>query len=47
MKLLTQISEDVLDSPTFKCNVGLQFVDVIARNVQFPIRKYLVDFMDA
>lgn len=45
MNLLTQISEDVLDGPTFKCNVGLQFIDVISKNVQFPIRHYLVDFM--
>ncbi|KAK6619977.1 hypothetical protein RUM44_006377 [Polyplax serrata] len=44
MNLLTQISEDVLDGPTFKCNVGLQFIDVISKNVQFPIRHYLVDF---
>lgn len=47
MNLLTQISEDILDMPTFKCNVGLQFIDIIAKNVQFPIRNYLVDFMDS
>lgn len=46
MNLLTQISDDVLDGPTYKCNVGLQFIDVISKNVQFPIRKYLVDFID-
>lgn len=47
MNLLIQISEDVLDGPTYKCNVGLQFIDVISKNVQFPIRHYLVDFMDS
>ena len=47
MNLITQISEDVLENPTFKCNVGLQFIDVISKNVQFPIRHYLVDFMDS
>lgn len=47
MNLLTQISEDMLDGASFKCNVGLQFIDVIAKNVQFPIRNYLVDFMES
>lgn len=46
MNLLTQISEDVLEAPSFKCNVGLQFIDIISKNVQFPIRNYLVDFME-
>lgn len=32
-----------IDSPKFKCNVGLDFISQLAKNVQFDIHKYFYD----
>ncbi|XP_046864696.1 origin recognition complex subunit 5-like isoform X2 [Xenia sp. Carnegie-2017] len=43
---LTKISSnDVLDSPKFKCMVSLEFIKTIARQLEFDLGHYLYDFI--
>lgn len=42
LRLLIKLG-DGLDKPKYKCNVGLDCVQTIARTVSFNIRKYLID----
>ena len=42
LNLLTQ-AESGLDTPKYKCNVSLDFVRLVAKNVRFEIHKYLYD----
>ena len=42
LNLLTQ-ADNNLDLPKYKCNVGLDFIRLIAKNVRFEIYKYLYD----
>ena len=46
--LLTQVGNHCsldtgLDSPKFKCNVGLDFIRLVSKNVRFEIHNYLYD----
>ncbi|CAH1401549.1 unnamed protein product [Nezara viridula] len=43
LKLLTRIGESNLERPKFKCLVGLQCVDTVARTLGLNIQKYLLD----
>ena len=42
LNLLTQ-ADNGLDSPKYKCNVGLDFIRLVAKNVRFEVHKYLYD----
>ena len=42
LQMLTQQGED-LDLPKFKCNVSLDFIRQVAKNVRFELHKYLYD----
>ena len=42
LQLLTQSGED-LDLPKYKCNVSLDFIRQVAKNVRFELHKYLYD----
>jgi origin recognition complex subunit 5 len=37
-------SDDVLDQPKYKCNVGLDFISQMSRQVNFEVHRYLYDF---
>ena len=43
LNLLTTQLDAGLDAPKYKCNVGLDFIRLIAKNVRFEIHKYLYD----
>ena len=46
LQLLTQIGSSDMDSieiPKYKCNVGLDFIRLVSKNVKFEIHKYLYD----
>lgn len=46
LQLLTQVGSSDMDSieiPKYKCNVGLDFIRLVAKNVKFEIHKYLYD----
>lgn len=46
LRFLTKISSnDVLDSPKFKCMVSLEFIKTIARQLEFDLGHYLYDFI--
>ena len=42
LQMLTQNGED-LDQPKYKCNVSLDFIRQVAKNVRFELHKYLYD----
>ena len=42
LQMLTQSGED-LDLPKYKCNVTLDFIRQVAKNVRFELHKYLYD----
>ena len=42
LQMLTQSGED-LDQPKYKCNVSLDFIRQVAKNVRFELCKYLYD----
>jgi len=42
LQMLTQTGED-LDQPKYKCNVSLDFIRQVAKNVRFELHKYLYD----
>ena len=42
--LMSVGSDDCLDMPKFKCNVGLEFISQMSRQVGFEIQRYLYDF---
>ncbi len=42
LQMLTQSGED-LDQPKYKCNVSLDFIRQVAKNVRFELHKYLYD----
>ena len=42
LQMLSQSGED-LDLPKYKCNVGLDFIRQVAKNVSFELHKYLYD----
>ena len=42
LNLLTQ-ADTSLDAPKYKCNVSLDFIRLVAKNVRFEIHKYLYD----
>ena len=42
LQMLAQSGED-LDQPKYKCNVSLDFIRQIAKNVRFELHKYLYD----
>ena len=42
LNLLTQ-ADNGLDTPKYKCNVSLDFIRLVAKNVRFEIHKYLYD----
>ena len=45
LQFLTSVgSEDTLDAPKYKCNIGLDFVGQISKQVEFEIYKFLYDF---
>lgn len=45
LQFLTQVGgNDMLDCPKYKCIIGLDFVAQLAKQVQFEIHRYLVDF---
>ena len=48
LNLLTQVGnlasvDSGLDSPKFKCNVSLDFIRLVSKNVRFDIHNYLYD----
>ncbi|XP_014284487.1 origin recognition complex subunit 5 [Halyomorpha halys] len=43
LKLLARVGESNLERPKFKCLVGLQCVDAVARTLGLNIQKYLLD----
>ena len=43
LNLLTSQLDAGLDAPKYKCNVGLDFIRLVAKNVRFEIHKYLYD----
>ena len=43
LNLLTHIESAGLDTPKYKCNVGLDFIRLVSKNVRFEIHKYLYD----
>ena len=43
--LMSVGSDDSLDMPKFKCNVGLEFIRQMSRQVNFDIDRYLYDFV--
>jgi origin recognition complex subunit 5 len=46
LQFLIQVSsEEALDEPKYRCNVGLDFIEQIAKTVEFEIRRYLFDFV--
>ena len=45
LNLLTQVSTE-LDLPKYKCNVGLDFIRLLAKNVRFEVHKYLYDIQN-
>lgn len=42
LQMLTQSGED-LDHPKYKCNVSLDFIRQVAKNVRFELHRYLYD----
>ena len=42
LQMLTQSGED-LDLPKYKCNVTLDFIRQVAKNVRFELHKYMYD----
>lgn len=42
LQMLAQVGDD-LDTPKYKCNVGLDFVRLVSKNVRFELHKYLYD----
>ncbi len=42
LQMLTQIGGD-LDAPKYKCNVSLDFIRLVAKNVRFELSRYLYD----
>ena len=42
LQMLTQSGED-LDQPKYKCNVDLDFIRQVAKNVRFELHKYMYD----
>ena len=42
LQMLTQTGED-LDQPKYKCNVSLDFIRQVAKNVRFELHKYMYD----
>jgi origin recognition complex subunit 5 len=42
LQMLTQNGED-LDLPKYKCNVSLDFIRQVSKNVRFELHKYLYD----
>lgn len=42
--LMSVGSDDCLDMPKFKCNVGLEFISQMSRQVGFEVQRYLYDF---
>jgi len=42
LQMLSQSGED-LDLPKYKCNVGLDFIRQVAKNVGFELHRYLYD----
>lgn len=46
LQFLNQLSsEDSLDQPRYKCIASLKFVEQMAREVNFEIKRYLYDFV--
>lgn len=46
MQLLTTVGDNInLDGQKFKCNVDMEYIQVICKTVGFNIRKYLFDFI--
>ena len=43
LNLLTHIESAGLDTPKYKCNVSLDFIRLVSKNVKFEIHKYLYD----
>ena len=42
LQMLSQSGDD-LDLPKYKCNVGLDFIRQVAKNVRFELHRYLYD----
>ena len=43
LNLLCHIESAGLDTPKYKCNVSLDFIKLVSKNVRFEIHKYLYD----
>lgn len=43
LNLMTSQLDAGLDAPKYKCNIGLDFIRLVAKNVRFEIHKYLYD----
>ncbi|XP_021935716.1 origin recognition complex subunit 5 isoform X2 [Zootermopsis nevadensis] len=45
LQLLTAVGDDNIDLPRYKCAVDFEFINTVARTVNFNIQKYLYEFM--